>query len=192
MIQRLSSDFSAEIKSKQEAFDVTQAQLRAATRELAEQRKQIILWQQKCVEQDQIRQRIQNTEKALTREDEVDWTGRTEADGQPARKDYAGPAFVYRGAQSVIGGPVDFSSTIDVEVLIPPTDSRETLLRLRRMKLFQDRIQDVLEDRRKGLQGASAEKEYQCKRIVSLCTGIPLDKIDDVRTACLTQLYCLI
>ena len=75
MIQRLSSDFSAEIKSKQEAFDVTQAQLRAATRELAEQRKQIILWQQKCVEQDQIKQRIQNTEKALAREDEVDWTG---------------------------------------------------------------------------------------------------------------------
>lgn len=180
MIQQLSSDFTSEIKSKQEAFDVTQAHLRAATRELAEQRKQISLWQQKCGEQDQVVQRIRNTEKALSDEDEVDWSGRTEADGQPADKDSAGPAFLRRGTQSTIGGAIDLSSTIDNEVPLPATDSPHTLIRLRRLKLFQDRIEKLLSNRLKGLQGASAEKEYQYKKIVSLCTNIPLDKVDDV------------
>ena len=40
MIQGLSADFAAEIKTKQDSLDVTQAHLRAATRELSEQRKQ--------------------------------------------------------------------------------------------------------------------------------------------------------
>lgn len=37
-----------------------------------------------------------------------------------------------------------------------------------------------METRLKSLQGASAEKEYQCKKIVSHCTGIPIDKVEDV------------
>lgn len=37
-----------------------------------------------------------------------------------------------------------------------------------------------MEERLKSLQGASAEKEYQCKRIVALCTGIPIEKVEDM------------
>ena len=37
-----------------------------------------------------------------------------------------------------------------------------------------------MEARLKSLQAASAEKEYQCKKIVALCTGIPVDKVEDV------------
>ena len=36
---------------------------------------------------------------------------------------------------------------------------------------------------RAGLQsllGATAEKEFQCKKIVALCTGLPIDKVEDV------------
>jgi len=32
----------------------------------------------------------------------------------------------------------------------------------------------------KSLQGVSAEKEFQCKKIVALCTGVPVDKIEDM------------
>jgi len=182
MIQGLSTEFQGELKAKQDALDVTQAHLRAATRELAEQRKQITVWQARCGELDQITQRVRNVEKALADEDQFDWTGRTDLNGKDARES-AGPAFQRRGSNSTmvgIGGSVDVSFSVDAEPPVPTTDSMASLIRLRRLKMWHLRMEDLMKMRLKGLQGASAEKEYQCKKIVALCTGIPIDRVEDV------------
>jgi hypothetical protein len=182
MIQSLSTDFQAELKAKQDTLDVTQAHLRAATRELSDKRKQIQTWQSRCAELDQINQRVRNVEKALVDEDQFDWTGRTDLIGKDAR-DTAGPAFQYRGLGSTmvgIGGAVDISVNVDSEPPVPTGDSAPTLVRLRRMKIWHQRMEDLVKARLTSLQGASAEKEYQCKKIVALCTGIPIDKVEDV------------
>lgn len=182
MIQGLSTDFSAEIKIKQDSLDVTQAHLRAATRELSEQRKQIQSWQARCGELDQINQRVRNVEKALTDEEQFDWTGRTDLNGKDARET-AGSAFQWRGQNSTmvgLGGSVDISFNVDPEPPIPTTDSLQNLIRLRRLKQWHLRMEDLMNARLKSLQGASAEKEYQCKKIVALCTGIPIDKVEEV------------
>ena len=181
MIQNLSAEFATEIKSKQDAFDVTNAHVRAATRELAEQRKQIDLWKQRRGELDQVLQRIRNTDKAIKAEDSVDWTGRTNANGHPAGPDVH-RAFAYRGPQSTLTGvgPLDLSNGPESEPPLPEKDSLASLIKMRRMKLYEDRIAKLLQDRVQSLQGASTEKEYQSKRIVSLCTGIPIDKVEDV------------
>ncbi|EDR13978.1 uncharacterized protein LACBIDRAFT_166037, partial [Laccaria bicolor S238N-H82] len=182
MIQALSTEFQGEIKSKQDALDVTQAHLRAATRELSEKRKQIQAWQARCGELDQINQRVRNVEKALAEEDQFDWTGRTDLNGNDARES-AGPAFGWRGANSTmvgIGGSVDVSFAVDSEPALPTTDTVASLIKLRRLKLWHTRIEDLVKARLKGLQGASAEKEYQCKKIVALCTGIPIDKVEEM------------
>jgi regulatory protein SWI6 len=193
MIQGLSTDFQAELRTKQDALDVTQAHLRAATRELAEQRKQITVWQGRCGELDQISQRIRNVEKALTDEDQFDWTGRTDLNGNDAR-DSAGAAFQRRGSNSTmvgIGGSVDISFSVDVEPPIPTNDSVASIIRLRRLKMWHLRMEDLMKTRLKGLQGASAEKEYQCKKIVALCTGIPIDKVEHVSLLFLQDFQCL-
>lgn len=182
MIQGLSAEFQGEIKSKQDALDVTQAHLRAATRELSEQRKQIQLWHLRCAELDQVNQRIRNVEKALEEEDQFDWTGRTTLEGKDA-KDTAGPAFQWRGTKSTmvgIGGSVDISFAVDSEPPVPTSDSPASLVKLRRLKMWHQRMEELVTERLKGLQGESAEKEYQCKKIVALCTGIPIDKVEDV------------
>ncbi|KAF6761714.1 transcription factor [Ephemerocybe angulata] len=182
MVQSLSTEFQGEIKSKQDALDVTQAHLRAATRELSEKRKLIQVWQTRCAELDQINQRIRNVDKALAEEDRFDWTGRTDLEGNDARAT-AGPAFQWRGTKSTMvgmGGSVDLSFTVDSEPPVPVTDSPASLMKLRRLKLWHQRMEELVQARLKGLQGASAEKEYQCKKIVALCTGIPLDKVEDM------------
>ncbi|KXN87399.1 Start control protein cdc10 [Leucoagaricus sp. SymC.cos] len=203
MIQSLSTDFQAELKTKQDALDVTQAHLRAATRELSDKRKQIQTWQFRCAELDQINQRVRNVEKALKVEDQFDWTGRTDLNGKDA-KESAGSAFSYRGLGSTMignGGTVDISVSVDSEPPIPgaPTpaggganggvagaaagggaDSVATLVRLRRMKMWHKRMEELVKARLTNLQGASAEKEYQCKKIVALCTGIPIDKVEEM------------
>lgn len=184
MIQSLSTDFQAELKAKQDSLDVTQAHLRAATRELSDKRKQIQNWQARCAELDQINQRVRNVEKALSDEDKFDWTGRTDLLGKDARESI-GPAFSYRGVGSTmigIGGMVDISVNVDSEPPIPPpgSDTTATLVRLRRMKIWHQRMEELVKARLTSLQGASAEKEYQCKKIVALCTGIPIDKVEDL------------
>ncbi|GLB41922.1 putative ankyrin repeats [Lyophyllum shimeji] len=182
MIQGLSTDFQSEVKAKQDALDVTQAHLRAATRELSEQRKQLAAWQARCAELDQINQRARNVEKAILDEDQFDWTGRTNLDGKDAG-DTAGPAFRFRGASSTmvgIGCSVDISFNVDAEPPIPTGDSVANLIRLRRLKMWHLRMEELMQARLKTLQGASAEKEYQCKKIVALCTGIPIDKVEDM------------
>ncbi|EIW79380.1 apses-domain-containing protein [Coniophora puteana RWD-64-598 SS2] len=182
MIQSLSSEFSSEVKSKQDSLDVTQAHLRAATRELSEQRKQIQLWQSRCGELDQAHQRIRNLEKAITDEDGFDWTGRTDLSGRNGGED-AGPAFQWRGPSSTmagIGGPMDMSFSIDTEPPIPAGSDLASLIRLRRLKTWHTRMEELMAARLKSLQGASAEREFQCKKIVALCTGIPLEKVEEM------------
>lgn len=182
MIQNISAEFSAEIKAKQDSLDLTQAHLRAATRELSEQRKQIQLWQSRCTELDQVHQRIRNLEKALAEEDNFDWTGRTDLSGRDG-KETAGSAFRWRGPSSTmvgVAGSMDISFSVETEPPIPTTDSIASLMRLRRLNMWHMRMEEMMEARLKALQGASAEKEYQCKKIVALCTGIPIDKVEDV------------
>ncbi|THH01042.1 hypothetical protein EW026_g1573 [Hermanssonia centrifuga] len=182
MIQGLSADFASEIKTKQDTLDVTTAHLKAATRELAEQRKQIQTWQSHCADLDLVTQRARNLEKALEDEDKFDWTGRTELDGSDAAT-VAGPAFQLRGPASTmagISGSVDLSFNLDAEPTVPMSDSVASLIRLRRLKLWHMQIEKSMEQRLQTLQGASAEKEFQCKKIVSLCTGVPIEKVEDL------------
>ncbi|KAF7308775.1 Transcriptional factor [Mycena kentingensis (nom. inval.)] len=190
MIQSLSNDFQVEIKLKQDSLDVTQAHLRAATRELSEQRKQIQAWQARCGELDQVQQKIRNIEKALVDEDAFDWTGRAAnpdaptVAAAPQSTDSGGPAFLWRGPTSTLtgeAGDVDMGLTgLETEPPIPALDSAETLVRLRRMKMWHARVEDLMKGRLKGLQGASSEKEYQCKKIISLATQNPIDKIEEM------------
>jgi regulatory protein SWI6 len=191
VVQGLSAEYNAEIKNRQDNLDVTQAHLRAATRELSEQRKQIQQWQQRCTEVDQVQRQIKNLDEALVDEDRFDWTARTNLDGQDARTT-AGDAFRYRGHPSHIKLPppvtwqnVDSGDGTDAP--IPLDNSPEALVRLRRMKMWYDRTESLLGERLKAVQGSDMLKEFQCRKIVAMCTKIPVDQVEQVATALPTE-----
>lgn len=186
MIRKLNADFAGEIKSKQDSFEMTNAHVRAATRELAEQRKQIDANKQRRSELDQVTQRIRNVEKALVTERTVDWTGRTEASGKPV-EDGSNPAFASRGKATGMPEDVTVDGTeMDVENQpLPAEDTLASLVKMRRMKLYHDRINKLLKERMESMRGSSADKEYMSKKIVALCTGIPIDKVENVGCFCL-------
>ncbi|KAG8746220.1 transcriptional regulator swi6 [Ceratobasidium sp. 414] len=199
MIQSLTSDFHAETKSKQDSLDVAQAHLRAATRELADQRRHIAAAQARLGALDQARQRARNVSRAIKDENSFDWTGRTEVGGAPAHVS-RGVAFQYRGPGSTLGGEGEEAGTadgagetnissldvnptsLDVDPPIPPggNDTITTLVRLRRLKMWHARIEELVEERLSATRGAGAEKEFQCKKIVSLCTGVPVDRVESM------------
>ncbi len=174
MISNLSSEFGAEVKVKQDSLDAVQAQLRAATRELAEQRRQMTQWQSSLVQLNQVRQRRRNLEKVLKDEDHFDWTGRSEIDGSPATES-AGKMFEQRPGKTSL--PIDVPEGLDPDPPFPSTntpisDPTVNLIRLKRMQMWHARTDDLMRRRIEGIKGASAEKEFQCRRIVSLCTGV--------------------
>ncbi|KAG8957828.1 transcriptional regulator swi6 [Tulasnella sp. 408] len=189
MINNLSSEFSAEVAVKQKDLDQVQVELRNATRQLAEQRKQIQECQNRLSQLDQVHQRIQNVERVLKEEDTFDWTGRSTVDGKPEMN--AGKAFQHRGPQSVLG-PLTGKATsaelppnMEPDPAFPPSgslggnsDTVATWMRLKRMKMWHTRMDDLMAQRIEGSKGASAEKELQCRKVVSLCTGVPVDEVD--------------
>ncbi|KAK7687880.1 hypothetical protein QCA50_009099 [Cerrena zonata] len=193
MVHGLSTDFTTEIKTKQETLDVTQAHLRAATRELAEQRRQIQTWQGKCGDLDLASQRIRNLEKALAEDEVFDWSGRSAGPlsslpplSQPTPG--AGPSSavpngvsipaLQKQAEPAVNTTMDLSLTLESDLIVPTTDSPASLIKLRRMKLWHERMERILDERLRKLQGASAEKEFQCKKIIALCTGVPINDIE--------------
>lgn len=180
MIQSLSSDFQSEIKAKQDALDVTQAHLRAATRELSEQRKQIQMWQGRCGELDTLAQRVKNVDRAIEDEVQFDWTGRGGED-EDAVAESKNSAFRYRGLASTLVGNQAPVITIETDPPLPAGDTVQSLVKLRRLKMWHDRMEEIMEQRMRGLRGASAEKEFMCRKIIALCTGVPVDKVEEVR-----------
>lgn len=179
MIENLSSEFSAEIKIKQDALDVTQARLRAATRELAEQRRQTQTWQSSLSQLDQVRQRIRNIERVLKDEDNFDWTGKggakvkalslTEEETTPEDEAKVDPDPPFPEAEE--------GTSAEQQV-----DTVATLVRLKRMSKWHSKVGDLMQQRISRSKGASAEKELQCRRVVSLCTGVPTEQVDAVST----------
>jgi regulatory protein SWI6 len=185
LVQNLSAEYNAEIKNRQDNLDVTQAHLRAATRELSEQRKQIQQWQQRCTEVDQVERQIKNLDEAHSDEDRFDWTARTNLDGQDARS-AAGDSFRYRGNLSQVKLPPPVAwQNVDPgdgsEAPIPLDNTPEVLVRLRRMKMWYDRTESLLDGRVKAVQGSDTLKEFQCRKIVAMCTKIPVDHVEQVR-----------
>jgi len=171
MIHGLSAEFALEIKTKQDQLDVTQAHLRAATRSLSEQRKEMQLSQTRCSEMDLIMQRIKNLEKAIVDEDNVDWSGhsvdlRSVMDTSESTLPQLDPAM-----------PISFSPS---DPTVPMSNTKESLIRLRRLNAWHKRMEKFMEDRLRSLQGASAEKEFQCKKILALSTGIPFENIEEM------------
>jgi regulatory protein SWI6 len=181
MIQGLSAGFAAKVKTKQDNLDVTQANLRAATRELSEQRKQIQVWQTRCSKLDQVMQRIHNVDHALADEEKFDWTRRTDLDGCDVFET-AGVAFRWRGQNSTMAALSevrDVSFPFDMELTIPTTNSVTSLIRLRRLKMWHSRMEQLTHQRLEKLRGVSAEREFQCKKIVT-CTGMPINEVEEM------------
>ena len=173
ILSSLNADFSTELKVKTDALDRTRIQLRAATKELSEQRKQITLWKSKATEVADANQRIKNLERALLEEDSFDWTGRTEVDGQPASVD-AGPGFAYRGPGSTLSNlPAGISIEFDADPPPPPTDSDpNSLVHLLKLESWYSRVTTLLSRRIERVQGGNAAQERRLRDVVAGCCGV--------------------
>lgn len=208
LLTSLSTDFSTELQTRSDSLGRTRAQLRTATKELAEQRQNILALKEKVRRVEESKWRIRNLEKALEEEERFDWTGRTGVTGQPAfpskslnsaisdKADGTEPsssedaavaraAFEYRGSTSTLGAlpAVNMPNSIEADPTPPPSTS-STLLSLsqyRRMVIWYERVLALLSDRIQNITESNASMELDCRKVVRLCIGAEReDEVDGV------------
>ena len=159
-------------------LNATEASVRHATRALADKRQQVQRAQSALGELEQIQQRADNVRRALAIIGSQDWTGRAQA-GPPA----------FRPLPAQVPNPV-VREGLDHDVPLPDRGEEEAVVKLRRLAVWEDRMATVLEERMRTLEGESADKAVKYRRLVSLCTKVPVEKVDSVSLGLKASLWC--
>lgn len=155
--------------AKQTKLNAIEASVRHATRALADKRQQVQKAQAALSEIEQIQQRSENVKRSL--QDTMadgDWTGCTRLSTETTQ-----PSAFRSTPTPVPGGGGE-------DIGLPNRGEVGALVRLRRMAVWEDRMTALLNDRIQALQGEGADKAVKYRRLVSLCTKVPVDKVDGV------------
>lgn len=153
------------------SLNQTEQNVRHATRSLADKRQQMQRCQAALTELEQIKQKSENIRKSLSSTVTNDWTGRT--DGEISQAFRRLPAHVEQPSETN-----GYSGGTDIP--LPAQGQEGSVATLRRMREWEKRIRLVLEQRVQALEGEGLDKELKYRRLVSVCTKVPVEKVDGV------------
>ena len=117
-----------------------------------------------------------------------DWSGRYGADGSPIPNTSEG-SFVFRedvpSSVVVEGGEVD------------PVPTRsggkgglmEEVVELRRIGVWQERVEGLLEERIRMAETKRREKEVMFRKVIAICSNVPLELIGSVSSTSLLSSF---
>lgn len=183
LIKSIARDIASEKKAKDTEYKDLHLKLTLTTKTLAEKRRTLQELRSQSEELDQINQRIANLEAVRDSPDPIEWTGRFPKGG-PVEGSEASPAFLPRARLATTTKMTHIQTgadaTMDFESSLPTSDSVESIILLRRMKLWHERMYSLLDQHLMSLKGLSAEKELQMKKLISLCTGFSGKEVEEV------------
>ena len=180
IFETINDTFAAEMTQKQTTLNATEQNVRHATRGLAEKRQEVQNAQSSVAEIEQLQQKVENLRRALsvvsTPQLDLDWTGRNPLSAELSGQKSISPAF--RSLPS--GIPAPMASGSGVHIPIPPAGEQGESQKLKRLAIWEERMAEVLEDKIKALEGETADKAVKYRKLVSLCTKVPVEKVDGV------------
>jgi regulatory protein SWI6 len=176
------AQFQIEIKDKDEVLNKTNAALKESGSSLLEEKKKLDALMVKAREREELEQKIKNLQRfnegvrnqlsATSKVQENVRIGEADKgldlDGQISRVDELFPA-----------GVNDLGSTLTQEQI-------QLLTSLERAEVLTGRVQAyqthnaLLDNEARGLKGRSSELEEKYRKIISLCTGTPEERVDDL------------
>jgi regulatory protein SWI6 len=185
VLLRLDYDFKAEISAKQKTIDELHVKLRSATTKLSESRKNLETLKESEIKLSELKQKISNIDRATVEEEqrflekttELGSIGNYDVDfdaDEPFRVIPIYDAIMKQIAQKKSLDEVSIDPrTININDLPPP----EVLsARIKAYKENESDLRHIIED----LNQKSKNLENKFRRVVSLCTGVPEDEIDNI------------
>ena len=188
MLNASDLDFSTELREKQELLDNTNKALKDSSNALVEERRQLAELQAKSREKDELKQKIQNLKRSaggLRREisqGEAEANGvmdnvcvgeadkGLDFDGRLEDIRYVFPNGEVSGRAMLTQEQVAFLSSLELE---------RTEVLGGRVEAYQQH-NEGLEERTRELKSKSRELEERYKKIVSLCTKVDVETVDQV------------
>jgi glutamyl/glutaminyl-tRNA synthetase len=178
LISSMTHDISSEKASKDAEYAELRTKIRDMSRQLATNRKELNRLRPQSMETDLVELRITNLDEQKIAPDAIEWTGRTQ---QVMDKDVS-PAF-WRRKQPLVQPAQDASLVKAIELALdsssPEANSQETLILLRRMKMWHERIQAQMKQHKASVE-LNSEKELQLRKFLALCTGLSELEVEEV------------
>lgn len=203
VLSDLADVFQKEQKDKDEAFETAQKHLQSATRELATRRRRINVGQAQVVERDEAKMRRENLSRCLRAEmgyETVDEASGQQQQQQQTQEDETTQALVAQclafetesqskekkkaSGQDRAAGDM----SVDEDSLAPAErfkeempfeeGSQDALVKLRWLKRWYESSVEELQRRIRDLEGASATKLKQCRKVVAMCCNVSEDKVE--------------
>jgi len=175
-------DFQSEIREKDDILNKTNAALKESGSSLLEEKKKLDELTQRAQAKEELEQRIKNLRR-FTQElrDQISATSKVQDNVQlgEADKGLDLEGRVRNVDQLFPNGVQDLGNSLNQDQI--------TLLHsLERAEVLTGRVQAyqthnaLLENEARGLRGRSKELEEKYRKIISLCTGTPEDRVDDL------------
>ncbi|RXK42133.1 hypothetical protein M231_00490 [Tremella mesenterica] len=155
MFETISRSHDEEMTEKQTRLNVIEQNVRHATRSLAERRTQITSLQKSLDELEQLSQKTNNISRILSSSSMDDIV-----------------------SNPIFGPNVNTRYSGGEEIIIPGRGEKDSIGTLRRMCAWEDTVGQILEEKMKLLEGESSEKAVRYRKLVSLCTKVPVDQVD--------------
>ncbi|CAG8695954.1 14885_t:CDS:1, partial [Acaulospora colombiana] len=183
LVKTMATEVAAEKATKRAEYESLRSSLKDTTKLLATKRRELEELRSRTTELDQVNARIGTLDTIQRPPEVVEWTGRIHQNTD-SEKDGISPSFWNRKSHSLPSSmKASIEKTIDAAMTKPLTEGNnlESLILLRRMKLWSDRVRGILAQKNSSLSNLSTETEQLMKKIISLCTGLSGEEIDEVR-----------
>ncbi|KAF8976957.1 transcriptional regulator swi6 [Entomortierella lignicola] len=186
MVDELDLDFSHEIMARQGQLRDTQTKLRHSTSELSNTRKTIDQCRTQVLQLAEAQQKIENLKQSL--EEESQKTRRQKGYSSLLRpKDNS-----IEDIDQLFCVPVRPSSQANADLSGGPIEkerelsAHEEVIMLKARVLAYEQNEKELAQELEAIKDGWLDKELQCRKVISICCNIPLEKVDEMLTP-LTQ-----
>jgi hypothetical protein len=182
LIKTMATEVAAEKSAKRAEYDSLRSQLKDTTKLLAAKRRELEELRSRTTELDRVNNRISALDIVERPPEVIDWTGRMHQTAESG-KEGVSPSFRSRKSHPIPPSiKVTLEKTVDAAMTKPLTEgnSLESLILLKRMRLWYERIMTLLAQKNSSLGHLSTEKEQQLKKLISLCTGFSETEVDKV------------
>ena len=175
-------DFQNEMKEKDEILNKTNAALKESSSSLVEEKRKLEELCGKAREKDELEQKIKNL-KRFTQglQEHLATTSQVQEGVQvgEADKGLDMDGRIHQVDQLFPGGVQDLSNNLNQEQITLLTSLERAEVLTGRVQAYQTH-NALLDNEARGLRGRSKELEEKYRKIISLCTGTPEDKVDEL------------